>query len=100
MNTFKRIAMVIGVGSIFLATVVGWTLALTATGTMMEAGLAGLTGIGLALVLAVLATTNLARHHTRRRSDRSGVRRLGEFVGDTRVRASARRGWISWSPLG
>lgn len=64
---------------------------MSATGTMIGAGVAGLTGIGLALVLAVLTTTSLAGSHTRRRSDRSGVQRLGGFLSEARVRASARR---------
>jgi hypothetical protein len=34
-----------------------------------------------------------------RRSDRSAVRRVGEFLADERIRASARRGWISWPPV-
>ena len=52
--------------------------------------------VAAASALMTLATAGFAS----RRSDRSGVRRLGEFMEDSRIRQSARRGWISWSPLG
>ncbi|MDQ2934139.1 MAG: hypothetical protein M3R49_04005 [Chloroflexota bacterium] len=100
MNSFKRFAMAIDPGSMLAATMVGSTLAVADAGRSSgRVDPADLGGIGLALVLAVLTTTCVSCAARGAGLDRSALRGLGEFLGDARVRASARRGWISWSPL-
>jgi hypothetical protein len=43
----------------------------------------------------LLLTTRIAG----RVGDRLAVRRVGAFLSAERIRASARRGWVTWAPL-